>query len=162
MKYFAYGSNMNQKQMKYKGKIIVPAKKCSAKLMNYILKFNKQAKGYPGCGYANIVPSKDSLVEGILYEITEDDFLILDLKEGIRCNPPHYTKEPIKIKLNDNSETEAETYIANQTNDSLRPTKEYLEHLLKAKDSLSTEYYSWLESIETLEMKWWAALSYCT
>ena len=74
MKYFAYGSNMSQEQMKYNGKVIIPTKKLSAKLIDYVLKFNKQAKGYPGRGYANIMPSKGSLTEGILYEISEEDF----------------------------------------------------------------------------------------
>ena len=148
MKYFAYGSNMNPERMEKR--VLNFTKGSSAKLKGYRLKFNKRADRNPLEGYANIVTSVGSIVEGILYEISKDDFCKIDKNEGV---PIHYERKKITVQVINNKEIEAETYIANPSKikDSLKPTKEYLEHLLKAKDMLSNEYYNWLKSTETLD-----------
>lgn len=64
--YFAYGSNMNLEQMKYR----CPAAEVveNVRLENYRLAFRGRA---PGNGVATVLPEKGSYVEGVLWKITE-------------------------------------------------------------------------------------------
>ena len=59
--YFAYGSNMNLEQMKYR----CPAAEVveNVRLENYRLAFRGRA---PGNGVATVLPEKGSCVEGVL------------------------------------------------------------------------------------------------
>ncbi|PKM83770.1 MAG: hypothetical protein CVU88_01245 [Firmicutes bacterium HGW-Firmicutes-13] len=49
-----------------------------ATLKGYTLKFNKTASCNPKEGYANIVPDKNQVLKGVLYEIPDTDILKLD------------------------------------------------------------------------------------
>ena len=63
--YFAYGSNMNLEQMKYR----CPAAEVveNVRLEDYRLAFRGRA---PGNGVATVLPEKGSCVEGVLWKIT--------------------------------------------------------------------------------------------
>jgi gamma-glutamylcyclotransferase (GGCT)/AIG2-like uncharacterized protein YtfP len=99
MKYFAYGSNMNHKQMK---------ERCpeshflgSAKLVNYKLVFDGHSSIWDGA-VANIVESKNDYVLGGLFEITESDFDSLDRSEGYSSkiyNRKYFSVIPNKNKI---------------------------------------------------------------
>ena len=147
MKYFAYGSNMNPQRMKDRG--VSYSTRLTANLKGYTLKFNKTAARNPKEGYANIVPDKKQVVEGALYEITDDDILKLDSYEGY---PDNYYREKVTVLLTTGIE-EAVTYIASQdkVQEGLKPSKEYLKHLLAAWDMLSDEYYQHLKLWETID-----------
>ncbi len=109
------------------------------------------AKDNPLEGYANIVPDDSGLVEGALYDIDATSLPRLDKCEGY---PKHYLKIPIKVLLpSDGHEVCAITYIANpdKIRSGLKPTKEYLGHLLAGKDILSKGYFDWLKRMETLD-----------
>lgn len=150
MYYFAYGSNMDPKRIcKRLDKSIEELGREHAILRGYRLEFNKIACRNPNEGYANIVPDKDGIVEGILYKVDEKDITKLDCYEGY---PKHYYRENVKVILDDGKDVEAITYIANpnMVRDGLKPSKEYLEHLLKGCDVLSKEYCDKLKSIETV------------
>jgi gamma-glutamylcyclotransferase (GGCT)/AIG2-like uncharacterized protein YtfP len=141
MKYFAYGSNMNPYRM------IDRKIEFSAPVVGYLpgyrLTFNKVAANI-GEGYANILPDKNSIVEGVLYEINKNGMQKLDFFEGY---PLHYRRVKIKIILEDKSIVDAFTYIAakNMTAEGLKPSKQYLFHLIKAaKHFLSKGYYQML------------------
>jgi len=71
MWYFAYGFNMNPERMRSTGVDFKQRKK--GILCGYCLVFNKIATGVPDAGYANIAPDENGIVEGILYEVEEDD-----------------------------------------------------------------------------------------
>ena len=88
-------------------------------------------------------------MEGILYEIEESDLSRLDKFEGY---PFHYRRTRVYVKLDSGEEVEAITYIAQQemVKDGLRPSKEYLSHLLKGCDLLSKEYHEKLRKTSTL------------
>ena len=75
--YFAYGSNMNLEQMKYR----CPAAEVveNVRLENYRLAFRGRA---PGNGVATVLPEKGSYVEGVLWKITEACEKSLDFYEG--------------------------------------------------------------------------------
>ncbi len=71
MKYFAYGSNLNQKYMQWRCKDAV----CLGTFMlqGYQLVFRF---------YADIIPSQDNAIKGGLWEISENDETALDRYEG--------------------------------------------------------------------------------
>jgi len=149
MNYFAYGSNMNEQRMRERE--IAFSNRCAAHLSGYHLKFNKVAQSNDRKGYANIVVNDSGLVEGALYDVDMTTLPKLDKCEGY---PNHYLKVPIKLALPpNNKEVCAITYIAhpNKIRDGLKPSRDYLEHLLAGKDILSKPYFEWLKRTETLD-----------
>ena len=134
LKYFAYGSNMDQQRMISRGVIFSNMK--SATLNDYELKFNKISKQG---AVANIEPKVGSTVEGILYDI--DSLIILDHYEGF---PKHYNR----ILLTLNCGTEAYVYVENKEYivENLNPKQEYLNHLLEGKNYLSEKYFEKLKT----------------
>lgn len=147
-KYFAYGSNMNPERMRERE--IKFSKREHVVLNGWRLMFNKIASRNPKEGYANIEPHKQEIVEGILYEIRDSDLEKLDIHEGY---PYHYDKRIVEVKLDNGQKVEAITYIAqpDKTRSGLKPSKEYLNHLLKGCDLLSEEYREKLRTWETLD-----------
>lgn len=88
--YFAYGSNMNTHQIEERctnviqvGKGLVP--NCSIDFTRKSITRN--------CGVADIVESQGAILWGIIYDITDEDFIFLDRFEGY---PNYYTKKTIK------------------------------------------------------------------
>lgn len=142
MKYFAYGSNMNEKRMTDRGVNFLSKEKGTLKGYRFII--NKKSQKIPGIGFANIIKDKNSEVEGILYEVKTEDILKLDKFEGY---PKHYRREMLPI----NGENVI-VYIANDnwtTINELNTTEEYKNHILEGKSYLSDEYYNKLLVIKT-------------
>ncbi len=148
MKYFAYGANMDPENMKERG--VFFSKREYAILEGWKLKFNKMACDNPAEGYANIEKDEKSIVEGILYEIPGSDIEKLDEYEEY---PEHYRRMKIKVRLKDGRRVEAVAYIANPSKikEGLKPSREYLEHLLRGCDLLSKEYCEKLKRLETID-----------
>lgn len=149
MWYFAYGSNMNPERMRKRGVDFKQRRK--GILRGYCLVFNKIATGFPGAGYANIVPDESGLVEGILYEVEKDDIENkLDRYEGY---PVHYKTYEMKVELEDGTEVDATVYVASEeyVAEGLMPTRDYLDHLLKGSDLLSEDYRAWLANHQTID-----------
>jgi gamma-glutamylcyclotransferase (GGCT)/AIG2-like uncharacterized protein YtfP len=143
--YFAYGSNMNPERIKERLDRKPKAKR--GRLGGYRLAFNKIADGKTGIGYANIVASEGDVVFGVLYSVTEEDLRLLDIFEGVADG--HYFRANVTIVLDGGEELLATTYMAcqNRTAQSLKPTREYLKHLLKGKEFLPSDYVTGLERI---------------
>ena len=137
--YFAYGSNMNTSRMKERGVNIINLER--GVLNDYKLVFNKKSFKDNTIGFANIEESKNNQVEGIIYTILYADIAKLDKFEGF---PKHYNR--IIMNINDKN---CFVYIANKEwiSESVKPTKEYIEHLLKGRDYLSEKYYESLKLI---------------
>ena len=114
-------------------------------LHDYVMVFNKHSNDG---GKANIMYSPGDLVEGILYSVNEEDLLILDKYEGVATE--QYKRYDIKVQDNNKKSIGAVAYKALNTGDLFAPTEEYLNYILDGKDFLSPEYYSKLESTETL------------
>jgi len=148
LKYFAYGSNMDPERMRRRG--IRFSRREHAVLEGFRLEFNKVSSRNPREGYANIVKDPESVVEGILYEIKESDLRKLDRREGY---PSHYRRTRVYLKLDNGERVEAITYIAQpeKVESGLRPSKEYLSHLLRGCDLLSEEYCEKLRRTPTLQ-----------
>lgn len=146
--YFAYGSNMNPERMKERG--INYSQRKPATLKAWKLAFNKVASKKPEEGYANIISDISSIVEGIFYEIEDSGIAKLDRYEGY---PEHYCRILVTVLMHDGQEVEAVAYVANSNKirGGLRPSKEYLNHLLKGCDLLSKEYCKRLREMETVD-----------
>jgi len=148
MKYFAYGSNCNPAIMEKKGVTYTTAER--AVLPGYRLLFNKKAmreKLPPGIGFANINEDSDGEVEGILYEILDDHLGLLDESERY---PEHYRRIEVSVRSNDES-VSCMSYQAHPDKiaSGLRPSRNYLNHILAAKDFLSWQYFQALDKAQT-------------
>ena len=133
--YFAYGSNMNPQRVAAR-KLPTLGDPKSAVLHNYKLLFNKISRYRVGAASANIVPSFGSSVYGVVYQL-RDERAIRSM-DPFENSPEDYAREPVFVHLSSddfNSESmtiAAWTYIAkpHAMDDRLRPTREYVEHLL--------------------------------
>jgi gamma-glutamylcyclotransferase (GGCT)/AIG2-like uncharacterized protein YtfP len=119
MKYFAYGSNMDMKQM---------ASRCPeasllgwAQLPGYVFRINHY-------GVATVVPST-STVYGVLWKLSLADEARLDCYEGVQGG--FYTKNCVKVEDHDLHRTEALIYLAANTEEG-PPRPGYLEAIIKA------------------------------
>ena len=146
--YFAYGSNMKAERMKKRGLNFKSS--VHGVLNGYSLKFNKIASDFSNEGYANIVLDKKGVVEGILYEVTENDLNKLDIPEGVSTG--HYYRKEVDVQLDSGEKVKAIAYVAqqNKIKEGLKPSKDYLNHLLEGKKFLSKEYFKKLSETETL------------
>jgi gamma-glutamylcyclotransferase len=149
--YFAYASNMDEKQLE--GRNFIFSTKQKASLSGYRLEFNKLVDRNYKIGRANIMQDENNIVEGILYETTEQEIIKLDEPEGISAPIPHYFKRTLSVITADGKSIEAVVYIANpeRCKDGLKPEREYLNHLLAAKEFLSPEYYAKLKNTPAVE-----------
>ncbi len=141
MNYFAYGSNMDEQQMA--AKQVSFTKKEKAVLQGYRLTFNKKTAN--GSGRATIIKSADAdLVEGILYEILEEDLVKLDKPERY---PEHYSRIEVPVILDSGTRILATTYIANSDwiSEGLMPMESYLQTILNAREMVSDDYYKKLK-----------------
>jgi gamma-glutamylcyclotransferase len=148
MKYFAYGSNMDAERMRERD--IRFSQRTHGILKGYRLEFNKIASRNPQEGYANVVKFENGIVEGVIYEIPDSDLSKLDRFEGY---PDHYDRLMIKVQLDDGQKLEAIIYIAqpDKIAEGLKPSRDYLDHLLAAKDILSESYRRKLEAWQPLD-----------
>ena len=105
MYYFAYGSNLNRKQMSER----CPESKAmfTATLPNYKLVFAGWSRKRRG-GVATIKLERGAKVLGAIYDITEKDLRRLDTCEGY---PGSYNRMKITVFNEDGDAVEAVTYI---------------------------------------------------
>ena len=145
--YFAFGSNMDKKRMDKRKVKFTDRQKGIMK--DWKLAFNKIRDEEKGSGYANIEPEIDSIVEGIIYKVSEEGIEKLDRREGV---PDDYLQETMSVGNDNNESINCIVYIANRSkiNNSLKPERWYLNHLLEGKEFLSEKYYSKLKNTETL------------
>lgn len=120
MYYFAYASNLNQKQMK---ECCPQARPVSAvTLHHYRVVFSGWSRKWRG-GMATIQPFRGEKVPGAIYELSEEDMKRLDRYED--C-PVNYSRIPVKVNNDFGELIEAVTYIRSGRAEEARPSKEYL------------------------------------
>jgi hypothetical protein len=103
-----------------------------------------------GSGAGNILPLADAKVHGTLNALPPGGFAVLDRWEGVAGG--HYERRTVPVVRADTGETvEAITYVALLTGDGLRPTREYLGHLLAGRDLLPAAYWEWLRATPTFD-----------
>lgn len=152
--YFAYGSNLNPSRMKdrvgsYQNRLAARTQR------GYILSFNKNS-GRTGEGYATIQKG-DNIVEGAVYEVSDEQIRVLDKFEGV---PSHYKREEISLEVKSGlggewTRENAWVYYATKpSRKDLRPSWEYLSHLLAGQDLLSFSSFD--------RLQWWPTIQPCT
>ncbi len=120
MYYFAYGSNLNHKQMQER----CPESRAisTATLPNYKLVFIGWSRQWRG-GIASIKSARGQKVLGAIYEISERDLRRLDKYEGY---PDTYQRIKVTVFDDDNQPVEAVTYIKSGQIEETAPSKDYL------------------------------------
>lgn len=125
--YFAYGSNMDQEQMKERcpdSKIIGKAVLKDYKIAFTIFSTKRN------CGCADIINSINDEVWGILYEVSENDINNLDKAE---VHPIKYRRFLTTVEDELGNEYKSEVYkVVTREGDFLKPSKHYLGLMINA------------------------------
>ena len=140
--YFAYGSNMNPERMNSRHLKVLSAR--SAVLDGFGLRFNKRSRRDANLACANIVFAPDERVEGVLYQLENSSEIIkLDPHEG---TPFMYSREQFFVH-SDGGKIATWIYVANPAviDNSIKPARWYVEHLLAGKPFLTTEYWQMVD-----------------
>ncbi len=117
MYYFAYGANLNQKQMKERCPDSKPL--FTAVLPNYKLVFVGWSRQWRG-GVASIKLFRGERVRGAIYEVTEACLQRLDRYES------GYNRLKVTVVGEDDEHIEAVTYVKTGRLEDATPSKEYL------------------------------------
>ena len=117
MYYFAYGVNLNQKQMKDRCPDSKPL--FTAVLPNYKLVFVGWSRQWRG-GVASIKSYRGERVRGAIYEVTEACLQRLDRYES------GYSRLKVTTFGEDDEPIEAMTYVKTGQIEDATPSKEYL------------------------------------
>ncbi len=117
MYYFAYGSNLNKKQMTERCPDSKPA--FTAVLPNYKLVFVGWSRQWRG-GVASIKLFQGDRVRGAIYEVSESCLRRLDGYEN------GYHRFNVTVFTGDDEAVEAVTYIKAGQLEETKPSKEYL------------------------------------
>ena len=151
--YFAYGSNMNAARLfeeRLKPEGVARGERIAGWLDGWRLAFNKRARLPPGAGAGNIVPAPGEVVHGTLNLLPPKGFEILDRYEGVAGG--HYERRLVPVVRADSGATiEAVTYVALLVGEELRPTRDYLGHLLAGRDLLPADYCARLGATLTID-----------
>lgn len=147
MLYFAYGSNMDFGQMRKRCPSAITIS--TASLPDHQLAFTRFAESRRG-GVADIVPCEGASVEGVIYEISDDDAAGLDGYEGVAEHS--YKRLQVRITLPAGEIIEVLTYKASEQGN-FQPSEAYMQHLITGAKyhALSPEYIATLEAIETVD-----------
>lgn len=144
--YFAFGRNMNREVLLKRG--VSFSRECRAVLEGFRLVFNKGGGPVEGEGFANIVPERGSVVEGVVFETGEEGLCRLDSFEKV---PEHYRRGFVSVRLDSGECFYAVAYFAVETTcqQGLKPSKEYLTDLIKGakQHGLSEQWVKRLEGL---------------
>lgn len=132
--YFSYGSNMAPAGMEER--CAAPSVLGIATVPGYRFRIAKR-------GYATMVPDPGSLVYGLLWSLTDEDFTDLDQYEGVPAG--HYTRTTIPVQFR-GKPLEAQVYLAADPLPGT-PRPGYLEMVIQAARDLGlpAEYIASLE-----------------
>lgn len=153
--YFAYGSNMDAdrlftKRLEPEG--VARGERVAGRLDGWRLGFNKPSRlaERKGQGAGNILEEPGSAVFGTLNLLPPAGFDVLDVHEGVAGG--HYERRTLPVvRLDTGATVEAIAYVALLVGEGLRPTREYLGHLLAGRDLLPADYWERLAATPTLD-----------
>ena len=163
MRYFSYGSNMCQDNMdrfcqnRSRPRIDIATRNPRpAILKDYRLVFNVWAPSIRG-GAGNIEPSPGDHVEGTVFDLTDDDMITIDMKEGIPNyevgKPDRYRRITVQLTLRDGTALdEVVTYTANdhtKVPDFCPPTKGYKKDVVAGAKAMGLSE-TWVKMLEDL------------
>jgi gamma-glutamylcyclotransferase (GGCT)/AIG2-like uncharacterized protein YtfP len=140
--YFAYGSNMDLRQMARRCRGARPVG--PALLRDHKLTFTWDSHFWEG-GVGHVEPSEGGLVWGVLWDCTPEHIAALDAYE--RVDDGVYVRANVIVE-HDGTTTEALVYLANDTGYKA-PSKRYLRTLVRGAraNRLPVDYVAELESL---------------
>ncbi len=155
VEYFAYGSNLSEKQMKNRGITVIDTE--IAELPGWKLAFTIYSDTWDG-GVGDIIPDPEAKVEGVVYTMPAENLKNLDHYEGRNVEDNlevgMYRRQYLPVKKADGWETVL-TYLVNRTIEykstvDIKPSKSYLKTIILGakKHGLSEEYLDQLKNIE--------------
>jgi gamma-glutamylcyclotransferase (GGCT)/AIG2-like uncharacterized protein YtfP len=143
MLYFAYGSNMERVQMK---RLCAKARFVAAAVLpDHELVFSGSSRMWGG-GIANIRDMPGKKVEGVVWEISEAERMVLDEYEGY---PDLYVSKGVQVQTTSGKALTAFAYVMANPGREMPPSKPYKRLLISGAEEhgLSDEYVAFLESI---------------
>lgn len=119
--YFAYGSNMDRRQMtqRVSGAQLLG----TGRLRGYGLACDKM--GRDGSGKANVLAAPGKQVWGVVWELTHEALARLDGFEG------GYRREQIAIRLSEGPTRTCWVYVSDRTDPDLLPNRAYRDRMLR-------------------------------
>ena len=125
MKYFAYGSNMSQRRLKYR----TPSVELIGVylLKQYDLRFHKRSVDGSGKCDAFFTGDDNDLIWGLVYDIDEEEKLYLDTIEGVGQG---YEIKTLTVQDETGEPLEVFMYVATDIDPSLKPYGWYKIHVL--------------------------------
>ena len=156
MLYFAYGSNLDWKQMKDR----CPSAQfvCRAVIHEYRLAFTRRSKSR-NCGVADIIPDKGNEVWGVVYQISERDVGALDQSEGYspsrKGDENAYVREDFHVFEEGNMAKPllVAVYVANKQENPPLPNNDYKKLIVEGAKywHLPEDYIDELERVQVAE-----------
>ena len=121
--YFAFGANMHDSAFRERRRMR-PLEWRAGRITGYRLRFNLEGRPKGRAAPANIEPSDESEVWGVLYRITRKDLIWLDATEGVGRGRyrPLWTEATDKAGIR----LLCVTYIAKGENADGRPSRRYI------------------------------------
>jgi gamma-glutamylcyclotransferase len=141
-KYFAYGSNINLRQMKERCPSSVFHSKATLKDYKLVFPFESSARW--GGGVSGIKKENGDEVEGVVYEMTDADIKTLDGWET------GYDREKIKVTTEDGRALDVWVYIPKTDfKREYKPSKKYIETILEGakQHKMSDKFIKYCEDL---------------
>ncbi len=156
MFYFAYGSNMNKKDLDDWCKreccpLIRLLSFQKATLRDYEITFNYYSSGRKG-GAANVMKKSGDFVKGVLFEANYEDMQKIREKEGA---PNYYEEIKIDVKVEAGEFVRGVTtfkVVAKREDSSQLPTKEYKQIIIDGAKAYGLDN-EWVRKLELFSTK---------
>ncbi|MDE2694079.1 MAG: gamma-glutamylcyclotransferase [Paracoccaceae bacterium] len=145
VKYFSYGSNMSASYLK-KIRNVKTSLSQVAKLKDYQFVMNMPGPNFIEPGFGNITEKKGFYVEGMLHEISDDDFRRIVASEG-----EDYMVADISLETDSGLQL-SKTLIYKSDVKELKTSRRYLKLIVNAarENKLSIEYINELSQIRSV------------
>eukprot|EP00090_Calanus_glacialis_P003268 TRINITY_DN12421_c0_g1_i1.p1 TRINITY_DN12421_c0_g1~~TRINITY_DN12421_c0_g1_i1.p1 ORF type:complete len:186 (-),score=78.48 TRINITY_DN12421_c0_g1_i1:50-568(-) len=143
--YFAFGSNLLTERIQINNPSAVFRN--IAKLRDHKLDFNYFSQRWQGAA-ATIIPTLDSQVWGVLWELDMEHLETLDMQESV---PTVYNRKTVEVELQDGTKEEAFTYfMVKPEEEDKRPSYVYKDVIVRGAEehNIPQEYLDWLRGIE--------------
>jgi gamma-glutamylcyclotransferase (GGCT)/AIG2-like uncharacterized protein YtfP len=126
MYYYAYGSNLSTRYVRH----YCPSAAfvMRADLPNYRVEFRHYSENRQG-GISSIVEAPGQLVRGVIYDITEEELIELDILEGVPEGL--YTRDTFLVQGEDGQWHEADLYRVAKPTGPYQPSKAYLDDMIE-------------------------------
>jgi hypothetical protein len=149
---FAYGSNMSAKKMRSRAGI-QSLESCPGSLQHWRLTFHHRGVAWLEPSFASIVPEHGHEVHGVLHRLTPQQWLALQVSEGVTSANHGYQPIPITVTNYRQQQVQAWAFISKPAQ--IRPTvpcsTRYRNLLIRGaqEHGIHSEYINFLQQFPT-------------